>query len=200
MTPPVIVVEQLEVARDGSVICRVPELQARAGERIGVVGANGCGKSTLLMVLAGLDDSARGRCDVAVPVRERVYVHQQPFLFKGSVLANATYGLRAHGMGGKPAERAGREWLERLGVAQLAERGCDNLSGGEKRRVALARALALRPRLLLLDEPLADLDESGAKLVAEALDQLAGTTILIAAPTHLAGSLVSRTHVMLGKS
>jgi ABC-type nitrate/sulfonate/bicarbonate transport system ATPase subunit len=195
---PIIRIEELEVHRNGTRICHVPELEVRDRERIGVVGPNGSGKSTLLMVLAGLDQTARGRCAVAVPVRDRVYVHQQPFLFKGTVLANATYGLRAHGVAAKSAAKIASQWLERLAVVQLSERACDNLSGGEKRRVALARALALRPRLLLLDEPLADLDDSGTALVVDALAELRASTLLIAGPTDFAGALVSRTHVMLG--
>jgi molybdate transport system permease protein len=187
---------QLEVRRDRTLICRVPDLDVRAGERLGIVGPNGCGKSTLLMVLAGLDGSARGGCEVAVPARDRVYVHQQPFLFTGTVLANATYGLRAHGVAAQSAARTAGQWLERLGVDGLAHRDGASLSGGEKRRVALARAMALRPRLLLLDEPLAELDASGAERVAAALDALPETTILIAAPAELAGNLVARTYVM----
>jgi len=192
---PVIQIEDLKVARGSSVICQIPKLEVRAGERVGIFGPNGSGKSTLLMLLAGLiDDATRGRCEVAIPLRERVYVHQQPFLFKGSVLSNASYGLRAHGVAAKAAARSAGEWLERLGVAQLSDRGGEGLSGGEKRRVALARALALRPRLLLLDEPLSDLDSEGSDLVAKALLDLEETTVLIAAPTGLAARLVSRTY------
>lgn len=200
MSRSMIVVEQLEVHRNGALICRVPQLEVRAGERVGLVGPNGSGKSTLLKVLAGLDATARGRCEVEAPVRDRVYVHQQPYLFKGTVLANAAYGLRAHGVAAKAAARAAGHWLERLGVAELAARAADDLSGGERRRVALARALALGPKLLLLDEPLADLDDAGVRLMARALDELEGATLLIAAPTRLDGSLVSRTHAMLGPS
>lgn len=198
MTRPVISIERLEVHRNGVRICHVPELEVRAGERVGILGPNGSGKSTLLKVLAGLDDTARGRCEVDLPLRDRVYVHQHPYLFKGSVLANASYGLRAHGVTGAAAARTAGEWLERLGVAQLAHRSPGGLSGGERRRVALARALALAPRLLLLDEPLADLDESGTALVTRALGELGDVTLLIAAPNDLAADLVSRTHAMLG--
>ena len=196
MTAPMIRVEQLEVHRGDACICGVGALEAQPGERLGIVGPNGCGKSTLLLVLAGLDATARGRCDVAVPVRDRVYVHQQPYLFLGTVLANASWGLRAHGVAAKAAARTAGEWLERLGVAHLAGRASHGLSGGEKRRVALARALALRPRLLLLDEPLAELDERGAELLAAAFAELKQTTILIGAPTELPAGLVSRAHAL----
>ena len=188
-------IHDLQVRRKETLICRVPHLEARAGERLGIVGPNGSGKSTLLKVLAGLDDTARGHCDVAVPVRDRVYVHQQPFLFMGTVLANAAYGLRARGASALSAAQTAGEWLERLGVGGLARRDGASLSGGEKRRVALARAMALRPRLLLLDEPLAELDAIGAERVAAALAALGETTVVIAAPAEL-GALVSRTVAM----
>jgi ABC-type nitrate/sulfonate/bicarbonate transport system ATPase subunit len=185
--------DQLDVRRGGKPICRVASLEVQAGERVGVIGRNGAGKSTLLMVLAGLDGTAFGRCEVAVPVGDRVYVHQHPFLFKGTVLSNATYGLRARGVPKKAAAQRAGEWLERLGVGRLSGQASDRLSGGEQRRVALARAFVLRPRLLLLDEPFADLDDDGAALVAESLAGLDGTTVLIAAPAQLASGLVSRT-------
>jgi len=190
-------IRQLEVYRGPTRICFVPELEIKERERVGLVGPNGSGKSTLLKVLAGLDATARGQCEVAVPVRERVYVHQQPYLFKMSVLANASYGLRARGVGAKAAARIAAEWLERLGVAALAARASRELSGGERRRVALARAFALRPRLLLLDEPLAELDPHGAEQVAAALGELAESTVLVSGPSSLPGGLVSRSHAML---
>lgn len=200
MTEPLIRIQGLTVEREGKPICRVPALEVEAGERLGIVGPNGSGKSTLLLVLAGLDVTATGRCEVTVPVRDRVYVHQQPFLFKGDVLSNATYGLRAQGVPAKQAAKAALEWLERLGMASFANRAAHTLSGGERRRVALARAMVVRPRLLLLDEPLADLDESGAELVKRALEDLLESTLLIAGPTELTAALVTRTYSMSGSN
>ncbi|MDF1562571.1 MAG: ATP-binding cassette domain-containing protein [Deltaproteobacteria bacterium] len=194
MSGPLIRIEGLRVQREGKTICAVPALEVGAGERLGLVGPNGSGKTTLLKVLAGLDESANGRLEIDLPVRERIYVHQQPLLFRGSVLANATYGLRARGLGRREAERLAREWLERLGVAHLASRQREGLSGGEKRRIALAQALAPAPRLLLLDEPLADLDDEGAARVLEALAGLEETTLIAAAPTALPAGLVDRIH------
>ncbi len=190
-------VAQLAVHRGATRICSVPELEVGAGERLGIVGANGSGKTTLLMVLAGLDETARGRCEVAVPVRDRVYVHQQPWLFKGTALSNAAWGLRAHGVATAAAAHTASEWLERVGASHLAARPSESLSGGERRRVALARAFALRPKLLLLDEPLAELDDRGADFVARALGELSETTVLIAAPAQLPGPLVTRSHAMV---
>ena len=178
-------INQLRVVRDGNSICQVDQLSASTGERVAVVGPNGSGKTTLLRVLAGLITDYRGQCQVNVSPRERTYLHQQPFLFRGSVLSNVRYGQQG---------RAGRStspeaWLERLNVGALADRTTDNLSGGEIRRIALARALACEPQLLILDEPLADLDSQATHIVCQVLNGLTRTTIVIASPIDLPAEL-----------
>ena len=184
-------ISNLRVERDGRCLCCVEELSVAAGDRLGIVGANGSGKTTLLRVIAGLTTHYAGTCRVAVERRGCTYLHQQPYLFRGSVLANVRYGEQnGAGQGGTNA----LAWLDRLGIGHLADRSTADLSGGERRRVALARALAMRPQLLLLDEPLADLDEAAADAVVTALGELTETTVLIASPTEIPASLVESTY------
>ncbi|WP_369208698.1 ABC transporter permease [Streptomyces sp. PU-14G] len=144
-------------------------LDAAPGTTVAVVGPNGAGKTTLLRALLGLTprahaDLALGGVEVgALPPHRRgvAWVPQDGALFPHlSALANTAYGLRAAGVGRGEARRLAREWLERLDVGHLAHRRPAQLSGGQAGRVALARALAARPRLLLLDEPLAALDQT----------------------------------------
>ncbi len=191
-------IEQLRVAKNGRTICAVPALSVEPGERVAVLGANGSGKTTLLRVLAGLEKEFDGRCQIDVAPLERVYVHQAPYLFRGTVIANVTYGLRARGTAHADAAREATLWLDRLGMAELAASSAANLSGGELRRVALARALVLAPRLLLLDEPLAELDPEGEASVAAALDHLKQCTILVASPTELPPGMTQRDYRLLG--
>ncbi|MER7621025.1 ABC transporter permease [Streptomyces sp. NPDC126503] len=159
-------------------------LDAAPGTTIAVVGPNGAGKTTLLRALLGLTPRARaalrlGDDDVtALPPHRRqvAWVPQDGALFPHlSSLANTAYGLRARGVSRSEARREARRWLDRLGVGQLAHRRPGQLSGGQAQRVALARALAVRPRLLLLDEPLAALDQTTRAHVRHTLR------------THLAG-------------
>ncbi|MFK8844521.1 ABC transporter permease [Streptomyces sp. Ac-502] len=147
---------------------RLP-LDAAPGTTIAVVGPNGAGKTTLLRALLGLTPRAHaaltlGERDVSTlpPHRRGVaWVPQDGALFPHlTALGNTAYGLRAHGTGRAEARREAQLWLDRLGVGHLAHRRPAQLSGGQAGRVALARALAARPRLLLLDEPLAALDQS----------------------------------------
>jgi len=174
-------IKQLQVTRDGKTICEVEHLMAKSGERLVVVGPNGSGKSTLLRVLAGLIVDYSGQCEVSAGSRERTYVHQQPILFRGSVLSNVRYGQQGRAGGGASAA----QWLDRMGVGDLATRDSQNLSGGEIRRIALARALACEPKLLILDEPLAELDLLATGTVCEVLNQLPHTTIVIASPIEV---------------
>ncbi|MGI5194279.1 ABC transporter permease [Streptomyces sp. CA-288835] len=144
-------------------------LDADPGTTIAVVGPNGAGKTTLLRALLGLTPRAHaalrlGDTDVTpLPPHRRAvaWVPQDGALFPHlTALANTAYGPRAHGVPRAEARRVAQDWLDRLAVGHLAHRKPAQLSGGQAQRVALARALAVRPRLLLLDEPLAALDQT----------------------------------------
>jgi len=144
-----------------------------AGEVLGVLGPNGAGKTTLLRTLAGLTALSQGRLtldgsclddpgrQLFVPTERRPVglVFQNYRLFPHlSVRDNVAFAARAHGSGRRLARRGAGDWLDRLGLAEFADRKPAQLSGGQAQRVALARALAAEPGLLLLDEPLAALD------------------------------------------
>ena len=145
----------------------IDELDIDAGERLAVLGPNGAGKTTLLRLLAGLDSPAAGSVELdGVPLaaagRERrrriAYATQQPGLLSTTVLRNVELPLRWRGIARDVRRAAALAALERLGADRLAGRKAPTLSGGEAQRVNLARALALEPLLLLLDEPAARLD------------------------------------------
>jgi len=176
-------ISNLQVIREGRSICAVEQLAIAPGQRVALIGSNGSGKTTLLRVLAGLERDYQGSCQVETTRLGRTYLHQQPFLFRGTVLANVRYGERG-GAGDNEQDRIEAiTWLKRLGIDHLANRTTQNLSGGEIRRVALARALACRPRLLLLDEPLAELDPNASETVCQLLHNLTETTIVISSPS-----------------
>jgi molybdate transport system ATP-binding protein len=148
-------------------------LRVVPGEVLGVLGPNGSGKTTLLRALAGLVPLAAGGCrldgrvveevetGIRVPVERRRIglVFQDHRLFPHlSARDNVAFPLRVAGVARRPARAEATAWLELVDLADLAGRRPDQLSGGQAQRVALARALVARPRLLLLDEPLAALD------------------------------------------
>ncbi|WP_245627692.1 ABC transporter ATP-binding protein [Actinomadura oligospora] len=142
-------------------------LTAAPGEVVALLGPNGAGKSTALRALAGLTTLADGHVRVDgrdltnLPPDERGVgmVFQEYLLFPHlSALENVAFGPRAQGTGRREARRRAAEWLEHVGLAEHASARPRALSGGQAQRVALARALAVRPGLLLLDEPLSALD------------------------------------------
>jgi molybdate transport system ATP-binding protein len=142
------------------------DVAAEAGEVLVVIGPNGAGKSSLLKVIAGLEPGRvvvgeRDWTDLDVPQRRVGYVFQDQSLFPHlSALDNVAFGPRARGRSRTDADRAARDWLERFGIADLADRRPRELSGGQAQRVAIARALATEPEVLLLDEPFSGLDVS----------------------------------------
>ncbi len=166
-------------------------LSLAAGETLALLGPSGSGKSTVLRMIAGLEQpdsgsvSTSGRDVTRLPpeARHLGLVFQDYALFPHlRVLGNVAYGPRRRGAGAAQAEQQAREALELVGLAGLAARRTSELSGGQQQRVALARALAPRPPLLLLDEPLSNLDEQlRAHLRAElrSLFGALGTAVLL---------------------
>ena len=156
------------------------ELEVADGEVVALLGPNGAGKSTALRALAGLVRIDDGRITLGGAILadaatgEHLPTHRRPIgvvfqdylLFPHlSVLDNVAFGLRARGRPATFARQVAREWLERIGVGELAPARPSAISGGQAQRVALARALAVEPQLLLLDEPLAALDARTRLLV-----------------------------------
>ncbi len=187
-------IRDLSVEKAGSTICLVHDLEMRRGERVAVIGPNGSGKTTLLRVVSGLERGFAGECQTGVPLRDRVYVHQSPYLFRGSVLMNATYGLAARHVPRQQQVSVAHRWLRIFGIDHLAGRRCAHLSRGERRRLALVRAFAIQADMLLLDEPLADLDQEGVETVCRVISTLSRSTILISSPIPLPKPLSMRTY------
>jgi len=127
------------------------------GERVALVGANGCGKSTMLRLLNGLLQPARGRIVRDASARQAL-LFQRPHMLRTTVRNNVALGLWLGGLRWTEAKRRATQALERVGMTELAGRNAKTLSGGQQQRLALARAWASRPDVLMLDEPTASLD------------------------------------------
>jgi NitT/TauT family transport system ATP-binding protein len=134
-------------------------LQVLEGELVSLVGPSGSGKSTILRAVSGLHEPAGGTIQSAVGPREIGFLFQDDALLPWRTARhNVALGLRLQGMDRKAASDEAEQWLARLGLAGFGGRYPRQLSGGQRKRVALAQVLALKPRLLLMDEPFASLD------------------------------------------
>ncbi|MBW7997060.1 MAG: ABC transporter ATP-binding protein [Candidatus Glassbacteria bacterium] len=176
------------------------DLELAAGEFVSVVGPSGCGKTTLLNLVGGLDRPTSGeitlddvRLDLAGE-RElsKVRLHNIGFVFQAynlfpvlSAAENVEYVLMLRGIPAAERRRKALELLETVGLSEMADRRPTRLSGGQQQRVAVARAISTNPRLVLADEPTANLDsESAGQLLdmMEALNRERGVTFLFS--TH----------------
>jgi ABC-type sulfate/molybdate transport systems ATPase subunit len=162
--------ERLSVRRGDREVVRDVSMELHQGELVAVLGPNGAGKSTLLDALGGALAPAHGRIErhgrIAIAL-------QSPDLARRSVLANVTLALAWWGVPRPERAERAREALATMGAGHLAQRPAGALSGGERRRVHLARAIAVRPDILLLDEPFAGLDaEARANLLEDAMSVL----------------------------
>lgn len=188
-------VEDLRIRRGGVQVLDLPRFSVAAEEKVAVVGPNGAGKSSLLLGLACLLRRETGtisfRGELVTERGETAYrrkiamVFQEPLLFDTTVIDNVAEGLRIRGKGREEAREAARESLELFKVGHLTGRSAHKLSGGEAQRVSLARAFAVRPELLLMDEPFSSLDLPTRIVLAEDLGRIlheSGTAAIIA--TH----------------
>ena len=168
MSEPRIGLRDVQVEKGRRAVLDIERLDVSGGEVLAVVGPNGAGKSTLIGVFGLLEELMRGEVwfegePISGPYlayrRRMAVVFQEPLLLDTTVEANVTTGLSLRGVPRDERRERARKWMERFGIAGLADRSARTLSGGEAKRTSLARALVLEPEVLLLDEPFAGLDE-----------------------------------------
>jgi tungstate transport system ATP-binding protein len=190
---PIYEIRSLKHAYAGKTVLSIEHLTVRQASIVGLIGPNGSGKSTLLRMLGLIERPTRGKIFFkgreVEPFSDEArflitVLPQEPFLMKRSVLNNVAYGLKLRGNGRDVVHRA-EEALSLVGLPfkDFARRPWYALSGGEAQRVALAARLALKPKVLLLDEPTASVDAASAQLIKEAslrARQKLGTTLIVA--------------------
>ena len=147
-------------------------LSIAAGESVALVGANGSGKSTLLRVLHGLVRPTQGSLRVDAGARQAM-LFQRPFMLRTSARNNVAFALWLRGTPWRAAQAQALEALRRVELQDQAQRAARTLSGGQQQRLALARAWALRPDVLLLDEPTASLDPHAKREVEQLMAEFA---------------------------
>lgn len=193
-------ITDLIVERGGHEVLSGISLDIAAGERVSLHGPSGCGKTTLLLAIAGLVPVTGGSISIAnrditrLPPHERGIglVFQDDQLFPHfDVADNVSYALRVRGIRRDKRRSTADVWLQKVGLAGFASRRIDSLSGGEAKRVALARTLAANPSVVLLDEPLSGLDdELHDRLLTDLRDLFIsmGTTVLHVTHDRVEGS------------
>lgn len=198
---PAVEFSDLRVVRDGRVILEAPRLVVVQGERVGVIGPNGAGKTTLLTLINGFTVPSEGVVRVlgiAATTKTRREIRKQaamlfqsahppsnlPMTALESVLLGAWPRLGFLRRPSRALFGEAAELLERFGAAHVAGQGLGVLSGGERARVAFARALIQQPRILLLDEPAAALDVAGKRMLSGLLRDAKGGARTIVCVTH----------------
>ncbi|MBR9787228.1 MAG: energy-coupling factor ABC transporter ATP-binding protein [Vibrionaceae bacterium] len=187
-----ITAEQLSMRFKERVLFHIPELTIGPNDAIYLKGDNGVGKTTLLKILAGLLKASTGTVEAPKDTWLKkltrrngrvdvIYLHQSPYLFDGTVYENVVYGMKYQHDTAKDKRAQVINALRMVSLETLADEHISVLSGGEKQRVAMARAWILKPSILLMDEPSASLDtESIERLVVMAKDLLdRGSSIVI---------------------
>jgi tungstate transport system ATP-binding protein len=180
---PLLSAQNLRVRRGGIIVLDIPDFQLHPGEFVSLIGPNGSGKSSLLLALMCLIERERGRiafrglaidsAGQALEYRRRVaMVFQEPLLFDTTVFQNVVSGLKLRGIEGRVLKQRAGAILERFELSRLAERHARKLSGGEARRVSLARAFAVEPEMILFDEPFANLDPPTRQVLSKEIEQI----------------------------
>ena len=167
MTQALVTFDNVEKHFNDFVAVKPTSFEIGQGEFLAIMGPSGCGKTTTLRMLAGLEAPTSGEIRFEGRVMNNVKPHERdtPLVWQSLALfpflnarENVEFGLKMRGIDPVKRKAKALEWLDRLGIAQFAERNVAKLSGGQRQRVALARSLVTEPKILLLDEPLSALD------------------------------------------
>jgi tungstate transport system ATP-binding protein len=202
-------IQDLTILRGGAEVLRIPSFAVGEKETVALIGPNGAGKSTFLLALAGLLPAATGALRYrgnavasdrsAFDYRRRLaMVFQTPLLFDATVFDNVASGLKIRGLGRQEIKYRVMATLEMFNIVPLADRSARKLSGGEAQRTSLARAFAIRPEIIFLDEPFASLDPPTRLALMDDLDRIlrdTGTTTVLA--THDQMEAVRLSHRMV---
>lgn len=193
-------------------VLHIDRLDFEEGRIHALVGHNGAGKSSLLMILAFLSAQTSGRITYrgnlvenserarARMRREVVLVSQHPIMFSTTVRANIEFGLKLRKVGASARRKKVDEVLEMVGLLHYRDAAAFELSGGETQRIALARALALTPRVLLCDEPTSSVDMENQKIIGNLLRRINrenGTTIIFTSHDRMQSRALGENHVVL---
>lgn len=191
----ILVAEDITFIKNGRTILDIDHFSLNEGEVTALIGVNGAGKTSLMQILALLQQPTSGRVvfqgEIANKknlreLRHRMaFVFQQPLLLDMTVRQNIAMGLRIRKLVKQEIEGRVNLWLEKLGISHLADGPVRFLSGGEAQRVSIARALALQPEVLFLDEPFTGLDSpTRGQLLLDIAGLLHGTKIATLFVTH----------------
>lgn len=182
----------------------IPSLSLAESNFYVFYGPNAAGKTTLLNLLAGLDRPSEGEIlfhNGKIDIREATMVMQNPYLFKTTVLKNISTGLTWRAADKRKIEGIITPVMKHLGIWELRDRDVRTLSGGEKRKVAIARAMVLDTKVLLLDEPASHLDKIHIDLIENAIRSIAGnskrTVIITTHDLHMAHRLTTNVIYLL---
>ncbi|NLS12646.1 energy-coupling factor ABC transporter ATP-binding protein [Vibrio sp. SM6] len=191
-----IVADGLSMRFKERVLFYIPHLTIAPTDTIYLTGDNGVGKTTLLKILAGLVKPSEGQVHSAKskwwqkkPCNDVIYLHQSPYLFDATVYDNVIYGIKYRKQSTQSKRVAAINALRMVGLETLANEHVSVLSGGEKQRVAMARAWVLKPSILLMDEPSASLDSESIARIALMADDLLNRGASIVVTSHQTNAL-----------
>lgn len=183
-----IYIENLVKEYDGKRILDVEKLHIERGSLCGIIGPNGAGKTTLIRVIAGIEKQTEGmvfyghKPKSEPPLEIMTLVFQKPYLIRTTVEKNISYPLKLRKWGENEIEERVQELIIEMGLEQQKKQKSWKLSGGETQKVALARALSFKPKLLLLDEPTANIDPASIAMIEKMLKKIReenNTTVII---------------------
>ncbi|MCX5849982.1 MAG: ABC transporter ATP-binding protein [Deltaproteobacteria bacterium] len=183
--------ENIILQRGGVTVLDIPEFQVLQGRILALIGPNGAGKSTLLLMLACLlkpehgkiyfqGQAVENRADLALLRHHASVVFQEPLLLNNSVFENVALGLKFRRLKNGEIRSRVKSALDYFGISQLAKRSAKTLSGGEAKRVSLARAFAIKPQIILLDEAFNSLDPPSRDTIIDDLKQILEETKITA--------------------